>query len=201
MIVSRCHAAPPCRCGRIPFPHLSKFTQTYTELDFAVYQERQVVRHFLADARLPACIKQSPMHALAIPPIQREVACELRMHCLRHINGVLHYGLDRASHREFEVQGKSRHACMASGGRALPSSVLRDRRGAGDGIPQWIPSTTEEALRLLQGRSPDAMTHVGQLAMLRRLAGAPVAAENFFAADIRAGVLGTDQPPPVSPDE
>ncbi len=42
----------------------------------------------------------------------------------------------------------------------------------------------ETALRLLQGPLADAMTHAGQLAMLRRLCDAPIPAENFFAAQI-----------------
>lgn len=41
--------------------------------------------------------------------------------------------------------------------------------------------------RMLQGPLSDAMTHVGQLALIRRLAGAPLPPENFFAADIRTG--------------
>jgi hypothetical protein len=55
--------------------------------------------------------------------------------------------------------------------------------------------------RLLQGPFSDAMTHAGQLAMLRRFAGDPVAPENFIVADIGAGRLGPDQAPPTSPDE
>jgi hypothetical protein len=58
---------------------------------------------------------------------------------------------------------------------------------------------TEE--QLLQGPFSDAMTHVGQLAMLRRLAGSPVAPENFIVANIRAGTLGPNQPEPAAPDE
>jgi ribosomal protein S18 acetylase RimI-like enzyme len=54
--------------------------------------------------------------------------------------------------------------------------------------------------QLLQGPFADAMTHAGQLALLRRLAGAPVPPENFIVADIRADRLGPEQPPPVSPD-
>ncbi|MEO8258212.1 MAG: hypothetical protein ABI868_12770 [Acidobacteriota bacterium] len=54
--------------------------------------------------------------------------------------------------------------------------------------------------RLLQGPFSDAMTHAGQLALLRRLAGDPVAPEDFVAADIRPERLGADQPDPVSPD-
>jgi len=55
--------------------------------------------------------------------------------------------------------------------------------------------------RLLQGPFSDAMTHAGQLAMLRRLGGAPVAPEDFSSADIRSDRLGPDQPDPMSPDK
>ena len=55
--------------------------------------------------------------------------------------------------------------------------------------------------RLLQGPFSDAMTHAGQLALLRRLAGDPVAPENFVVAKIDAQCLGPQQPDPVSPDE
>lgn len=47
--------------------------------------------------------------------------------------------------------------------------------------------------RLFQGPIADALTHVGQIAMLRRLAGAPVRGENYFKADIVAGRIGPDQ--------
>jgi hypothetical protein len=50
---------------------------------------------------------------------------------------------------------------------------------------------------LLQGPVADALTHVGQLAMLRRLAGSPTRGENFYVAAIAAGQVGSDQPAPV----
>ena len=53
--------------------------------------------------------------------------------------------------------------------------------------------------QLLQGPLADAMTHAGQLALLRRLAGAPVPAENFLKADVRAENLGATQPEPRAP--
>ena len=53
---------------------------------------------------------------------------------------------------------------------------------------------------VLQGPFSDAMTHAGQLAMLRRLAGDPVPPENFIYAAITTDNLGPDQPLPVSPD-
>jgi len=54
--------------------------------------------------------------------------------------------------------------------------------------------------RMLQGPCSDAMSHAGQLAMLRRLAGSPVPPENFVFAAVSAENLGPKQPLPVAPD-
>jgi len=54
--------------------------------------------------------------------------------------------------------------------------------------------------QLLQGPLADAMTHAGQLAMLRRLAGSPVASENFIFARIDSANVGAAQPEPAAPD-
>jgi hypothetical protein len=56
------------------------------------------------------------------------------------------------------------------------------------------------AEKFLQGPFSDAMTHAGQLAILRRLAGHPVAPENFIYAEIDAERLGADQAQPARPD-
>jgi hypothetical protein len=50
--------------------------------------------------------------------------------------------------------------------------------------------------KLFQGPLADALTHVGQIAILRRMAGAPVRGENYFAAQIAAGRVGAEQAPP-----
>ena len=55
--------------------------------------------------------------------------------------------------------------------------------------------------RILQGPLSDAMTHVGQIALLRRLYGSPVPGEGFMLADIRSDNLTANQPPPVKPDK
>ncbi len=52
---------------------------------------------------------------------------------------------------------------------------------------------------LFQGPIADALTHVGQLAMLRRLAGCPTNGENFFVATIAVGQVSAEQPAPVQP--
>ena len=55
--------------------------------------------------------------------------------------------------------------------------------------------------RFLQGPLSDAMSHAGQLAMLRRLADSPVPPEDFILADIRSENVTADQPPPEAPDD
>jgi hypothetical protein len=52
--------------------------------------------------------------------------------------------------------------------------------------------------KLFQAPIADALTHVGQIAMLRRLAGVSVRGENFYVAQIAVGTVGHDQPAPVN---
>lgn len=54
----------------------------------------------------------------------------------------------------------------------------------------------EPVERLCQGPIADALTHIGQLTMLRRIEGSPIRAENYLKADIVAGRVGVDQTPP-----
>jgi hypothetical protein len=49
---------------------------------------------------------------------------------------------------------------------------------------------------LFQGPVADALNHIGQIAMLRRLAGAPIQGENYFKAEIVAGRVGREQVAP-----
>ena len=46
---------------------------------------------------------------------------------------------------------------------------------------------------LFQGPIADALTHVGQLAMMRRMAGSPIRGENYYAARIEPGRVGPEQ--------
>ena len=50
--------------------------------------------------------------------------------------------------------------------------------------------------RLFQGPVADALTHVGQLTMLRRIAGTPIKGENYSRAKIEAGRVGVEQATP-----
>lgn len=67
---------------------------------------------------------------------------------------------------------------------------LDDLLGTGDPLPVSFG-------KLFQGAIADALTHVGQIAMLRRLAGSPVRGENYFVADIATGRVGAKQSSPV----
>jgi hypothetical protein len=66
-----------------------------------------------------------------------------------------------------------------------------DRRLA-SGVPLAV-----EPERLFQGPVADALTHVGQIAMLRRMAGCAMSGENYFVAKIETGRVGADQAAPV----
>jgi hypothetical protein len=58
---------------------------------------------------------------------------------------------------------------------------------ASDGPLQASPE------KLFQGPIADALTHAGQIAILRRIAGEPIKAENFYKAEITTGRVGADQ--------
>jgi hypothetical protein len=58
-----------------------------------------------------------------------------------------------------------------------------------------LPEGAEE--KLIQGPLADALTHVGQLALMRGLSGAPVRPESYARADITPGRVGMAQPAPV----
>jgi hypothetical protein len=81
---------------------------------------------------------------------------------------------------------------------AWPDEVARffDALGKFDACLESDAPLGTSAEQLLQGPVADALTHIGQLTMLRRLAGAPVLGENYSTADIVAGRTGPEQTPP-----
>jgi len=85
---------------------------------------------------------------------------------------------------------------------ALPWPKEKDRffatLAAFDAFLNSAAPVEAEMERLLQGPIADALTHIGQLALLRRLAGWPVRRENFYLAPVVSGSVGAEQkePPP-----
>jgi hypothetical protein len=70
-----------------------------------------------------------------------------------------------------------------------------DRHLASDAALRFDPGL------LFQGGIADALTHTGQLTMLRRLSGHRMRSENYSRADIQAGRVGAEQVPPKPEDE
>lgn len=112
---------------------------------------------------------------------------------VRHMDSVLGYA------RTFFIGGSYRPPETQS----LAETVAHFHEVIAD-LARHLESGSEmhgiTAAVLLQGPFSDAMTHAGQLAMLRRLSGDPVPPENFIYAAISADNLGPNQPMPVSPD-
>lgn len=112
---------------------------------------------------------------------------------LWHMTGVLGYL------RTYFLAGTYRPDKLASFSDEVRRfhDVLEDLARLLDGPPRAREISPEQ---MLQGPLADVMTHAGQLALLRRLAGSPVPPENFIHAAIDAGKLGPDQPQPAAPD-
>ncbi|HEY2824823.1 MAG TPA: hypothetical protein VGI83_04690 [Gemmatimonadales bacterium] len=152
---------------------------------------RHTLRHFaaaLAYRTQKALRSASPSfaHFRAAPTVR--TPHEL----VRHMTGVIGYA------RTFFHGGEWRPPDLP----AFPDEVARFHEvlaGLADDIRTLTPTVSFE--QLLQGPLSDAMTHAGQLAMLRRLAGDPVPPENFVFAAIDPENPTSEQPEPVSPDE
>ena len=92
-------------------------------------------------------------------------------------------------------------------GLADPSSVFDSlATKAGVDLGQYHDCVSQHKMRaliqadidrLFQGPVADALTHTGQIAMLRRLAGFRKLDEDFYRAEIAVGQTGADQPAPV----
>ena len=153
--------------------------------------KRQLLRHFLAALayRTQKALRGAPaiFYSFRAAP---KVRTPLEL--IRHMESVLGYA------RTFFVGGEY-------GQEPLPhfrAEVIRLHATIEDlarHLEAGTPLSGITPEQLLQGPFTDAMTHAGQLALLRRLAGVPVPPENFVYADVRPDNLGPDQPPPARP--
>jgi len=105
---------------------------------------------------------------------------------LAHIGDLMDWALSMAEGKE-TWHNSPALAWEQGGARFFAALEAFDRRLAA-GLPAACP-----AEGLFQGPIADALTHVGQIAMLRRLAGCPISGENYFVADIAAGRVGARQ--------
>jgi hypothetical protein len=152
---------------------------------------RSLLRHFLAALayRTQKALRGAPD---SFADFEAGQGVRTPKDLLRHMTSVLGYA------RTFIVGGSYTAETLPDMGSEIVRfhAILEDL-GARLSSGATFSGTTAEAI--LQGPFSDAMTHAGQLAILRRLAGSPVPPENFVKADIRADRLGADQALPASP--
>ena len=158
--------------------------------------DRHMIRHFLAALayRFQKAIRGAPDGFSDL-----EVGWGVRapLDIVHHIDGVLGYALWAIERGE----GSSRRHREMSDWRGEVAAVHATLRAIDDALATGDAIEAERLERALQGPLADAMTHVGQLAMLRRMAGSPTPGENFYRADIRTGRVGEDQPLPTPSDD
>jgi hypothetical protein len=159
-----------------------------------VDDKRHMLRHFLAALayRTQKALRDAPEDFGSFVPT---AGVRSPMELVRHMTSVLGYA------RTMFIGGRYWPEALDS----LSAEVERFHGMLADiaahlerGSPLTDGITPEQ---LLHGPFADTMTHVGQLALLRRLAGSPVPPENFVFADIDAHRLGVQQAAPRRPDE
>lgn len=149
---------------------------------------RDLLRHSLATIayRAGKIIRDAPQGYV---DFQAGKNCRTPLQILAHIGDLFDWGLSMA---------KGQQAWHDSPPLPWPDEVQRffdslksfDDYLAGPGQLHASPE------KLFQGPLADVLNHVGQLAILRRLSGAPIRGENYYKADIAAGRIGKDQPSP-----
>ena len=155
--------------------------------------KRALLRHFLAVLayRTQKALRGAPM---SFASFRATPGVRTPQELLRHMSSVLGYA------RTFFVGGEYRAEPLPD----LDSEIRRFHallEDLGHHLDQATPFRNTTPERMLQGPFSDAMTHAGQLIMLRRLAGSPVPPENFIVADIDANNLTQKQAEPISPDK
>jgi hypothetical protein len=108
---------------------------------------------------------------------------------LAHIGDLLDWGLSIA---------KGAEAWNNSDPLPWDQEVARFHRAL-ESFDNYLASDAELSApceRLFQGPVADALTHVGQLTLLRRIAGTPIKGENYSRAKIESGRVGAEQAAP-----
>jgi len=149
---------------------------------------RELLRHTLATLayRGGKAIRDCPAEAAAF---QAGPTTRTPLQILAHVGDLLDWALSIA-------QGKQ--AWKNTDGLEWAEQVARFHAGL-QAFDAFLASDEPLAAtpeRLFQGPIADALTHVGQIALLRRLAGAPLRGENYHKADVEKGRVGAEQSPP-----
>ncbi|HEX6250168.1 MAG TPA: hypothetical protein VFZ56_01895 [Gemmatimonadaceae bacterium] len=154
---------------------------------------RKLLRHFLA-----ALAYRTQKALRGAPPAYREFRAGPNVRTphelLWHMTGVIGYARTMLHGGEYAPPRLASFDDEVARFHSLLQSLSDDF--ADDSLQARISDE-----QFLQGPLSDAMTHAGQLAMLRRLQGTPVPSEDFIFAEISADNLSAAQPLPAAPDE
>ena len=141
--------------------------------------KRQMLRHFVATVsyRASKAIDEAPS---GFPAFSAGSGVRSPLEILGHMGDVLTFTLRRLQGDDSD-RGEPASPSSWDDEVARFDSLLGEISTALDTMPSEHSGLEE---KLLQGPFSDVMCHIGQLSMLRRMAGAPIEGENFFAADI-----------------
>jgi hypothetical protein len=149
---------------------------------------RDLLRHSLATIayRAGKIVRDAPQGYV---DFQAGHNCRTPLQILAHIGDLFDWALGMAKGKQ-DWHGSEPLAWPDEVQRFFESLKAFDDYLAGSEPLQASPQ------KLMQGPLADALNHVGQLAMLRRISGVPIRGENYYKAEIAAGRVGKDQPPP-----
>ena len=151
-------------------------------------RELAVLRHVAATLayRAAKVLRDVPpeFHTTAFGPSTRRP-----VHIVAHMADLMAWGVSiAAGGYEWKAEGSDDWKVEVD--RFFSKLAALDRALAADG------PFTGSIEKLIQGPLADALTHVGQLALLRGMAGIPVRPESYARADIQPGRVGLEQAPP-----
>ncbi|WP_299466308.1 hypothetical protein [uncultured Gimesia sp.] len=147
----------------------------------SIHSKHDALRHFIATLayRGTNVLQEMPAEIATFRPAE---VVRTPVEILNHINGVLTYAVSffvplestRPEPADWEIEVDRFYRVLTKLDQLLA-----------DDAP--LNEVSEE--QLLQGPLADAMLHLGQIGIFRRMGGSPVAAENYVLADIQTGIL------------
>jgi hypothetical protein len=155
-------------------------------------ESRRLLRHFLAAIayRTQKALRDAPA---AFPSFRAGTNVRTPHELLWHMTSVIGYARTMLHGGEFRPSRLPSFAAEVSRFHETLAALRDDLAN-----PALVARITDE--QFLQGPLADAMTHAGQLAMLRRMEGSPVPSENFIFAHVDASNVGPVQALPEAPD-
>ena len=163
-------------------------TTDSTQFDSAADPKRELLRHTLATLayRGGKAVRDTPTR---FADFQAGEGVRTPGQILAHIGDLLDWGLSIALGQQKYRESKPLPWDQETARFFVALKKFDDLLASGDAVQAPIE-------KLFQGPIADALTHVGQINILRRLASTPVKGESYYVAEIETGRVGTDQAKP-----